>query len=573
MAIDQPDGRARVGPSRCCKPSPVSRPGYPAAMYLPFFGLSQPPFSIAPDPRYLYMSERHREALAHLLYGVSGGGGFVLLSGEIGAGKTTVCRCFLEQVPPGCQVAYIFNPRLSETELLQLVCDEFGLNVTGSATVKTYIDALNRHLLETHAQGRQCVLIIDEAQNLSAELLEQLRLLTNLETHERKLLQIMLIGQPELRRRLAEPGLEQLAQRVIARYHLGALSAPETAAYLAHRLAVAGHAGAIPFNALALRRIHQLSAGLPRRINLLADRALLGAFAQGRASVGRRIVEQAAREVFDSGGRRVEFGLWGPVAAWCGAAALFLAGAAFWFGQPAQPGSTRAASAVADPRAPTVALASPASGVSLPALAGLRGLAPRDDAAAWRELAVLWGLDAAAIGGTDPCAMVRALDLRCFRSGGGTLDQLRQLDRPVLLVLRDGEGQTRQLRLVSLGVRQALLASGAATYAVSLDQLARLWRGEFATLWRCPPAYGDPLTPGARGPSVDALARGLAAWRQVAPPAPGQGLSGALADQLAGFQVAQSLRPDGIAGPTTFMQLNRVQGVAEPRLTPLLAER
>ena len=323
------------------------RPGYPAFMYLPFFGLSQPPFSIAPDPRYLYMSERHREALAHLLYGVGGGGGFVLLSGEIGAGKTTVCRCFLEQLPPGCQVAYIFNPRLSETELLQSVCDEFGLTVAGSATIKTYIDALNRHLLEAHAEGRQCVLIIDEAQNLSIELLEQLRLLTNLETHERKLLQIMLIGQPELRRRLAEPGLEQLAQRVIARYHLGALSAPETAAYLSHRLAVAGHAAAMPFDASALRRIHQLSAGLPRRINLLADRALLGAFAQGRAQVGRRIVEQAAREVFDIEGRLAGFGRWWPVAAWCGAAVLLLAVVVFWFGQPAQPASQRAAAASA----------------------------------------------------------------------------------------------------------------------------------------------------------------------------------------------------------------------------------
>jgi len=209
----------------------------------------------------------------------------------------------------------------------------------------------------------------------------------------------------------------------------------------------------------------------------------------------------------------------------------------------------------------------------LTALEGLRSLAPRDDAAAWRELAGLWGLDAAAIGGADPCAKLRTGELRCFRSSAGTLDQLRQLDRPVLLVLRDGDGQTRLLRLVSLGSRRAVLASGPATFAVPLDQLARLWRGEFATLWRSPLAYGDPLTPGARGPAVDALARGLADWRQAAPPASGQLLSGALAEQLAGFQVAQSLRPDGIAGPTTFMQLNRVQGVAEPRLIPGLAER
>ncbi|MDO9286760.1 MAG: AAA family ATPase, partial [Aquabacterium sp.] len=270
-------------------------------MYAPFFGLKQSPFSIAPDPRYLFMSERHREALAHLLYGVQGGGGFVLLTGEIGAGKTTVCRCFLEQVPPSCQVAYIFNPKLSVIELLQSVCHEFGVPLpgdAGAATVKTCVDALNAHLLAAHAQGRHCLLIIDEAQHLSAEVLEQLRLLTNLETNERKLLQIVLIGQPELRTLLAGAGMEQLAQRVIARFHLGTLTAQESAAYVAHRLAVAGLQGANPFDAAALRRIHALTAGVPRRINLLCDRALLGAYAEGRSSVGRRIVDRAAQEVF-----------------------------------------------------------------------------------------------------------------------------------------------------------------------------------------------------------------------------------------------------------------------------------
>src|SRR3990167_4128970 len=213
-------------------------------MYAPFFGLTQPPFSIAPDPRYLFMSERHREALAHLLYGVGGGGGFVLLTGEIGAGKSTVCRAFLEQVPRRCNVAYIFNPKLTVEELLRSVCEEFGVPWAhpggGDPTVKDLIDPLNEYLLRTHAVGQNNVLIIDEAQNLSAEVLEQLRLLTNLETSERKLLQIILIGQPELRDMLARPELEQLAQRVIARFHLDALSEAETAHYIHHRLTVAG---------------------------------------------------------------------------------------------------------------------------------------------------------------------------------------------------------------------------------------------------------------------------------------------------------------------------------------------
>ncbi|PTT92953.1 peptidoglycan-binding protein, partial [Pelomonas sp. HMWF004] len=268
-------------------------------MYAPFFGLRQPPFSIAPDPHYLFMSERHREALAHLLYGLDGGGGFVLLTGEIGAGKTTVCRCFLEQIPASCNVAYIFNPRLTVTELLQSVCDEFHLPVPpGTQTVKGFVDLLNGFLLAQHAAGRNNVLIIDEAQNLSADVLEQLRLLTNLETHERKLLQVVLIGQPELRGLLARPELEQLAQRVIARFHLGALSGLESAQYIRHRLKVAGLTGALPFDESALRLIYRLTRGVPRRINLLCDRALLGGYASGQALITPDIVERAAAEVF-----------------------------------------------------------------------------------------------------------------------------------------------------------------------------------------------------------------------------------------------------------------------------------
>ena len=271
-------------------------------MYMRFFGLKQEPFSLAPDPRYLYMSKRHREALAHLLYGVGGGGGFVLLSGEIGAGKTTVCRCFLEQIPKRCNVAYIFNPKLTVVELLKTVCDEFHIPMeprdAETATVKTYVDAINAFLLRTHAVGQNNVLIIDEAQMLSVDVLEQLRLLTNLETNERKLLQIVLIGQPELRTMLERPDLEQLAQRVIARFHLKALSSLETEHYIRHRLTVAGMTRPIPFDPGAVQRIHEIARGVPRRINLLADRSMLGAYAHGRHVVDARIVDKASREVF-----------------------------------------------------------------------------------------------------------------------------------------------------------------------------------------------------------------------------------------------------------------------------------
>ena len=576
-------------------------------MYVQFFGLQQAPFSIAPDPRYLFMSERHREALAHLLYGVAGGGGFVLLSGEIGAGKTTICRCFLEQVPAGCQVAYIFNPRLTAHELLQSVCEEFAIAVPapvagGEASAKACIAALNAHLLAAHAQGRHSVLIIDEAQNLAPEVLEQLRLLTNLETHERKLLQIMLIGQPELRSMLAGPGLEQLAQRVIARYHLGPLSAGETAAYLAHRLAVAGRHGASPFDAAALRRIQQISGGLPRRINLLADRALLGAFAEGRAQVGRRIVDQAAREVFDAAPA-------GSVrAAWATAAGLVLLAGLFWaawwawpiaapaaltVGSASSAGSAGSAASAPDivtrlplppasgPDGAAAAAAAPAAAApassAAPAdggtdtAAALQTLAgwPHEAATGWRELAGLWGVPAPLPGAADPCRALRAQALRCLRNSSITLAQLRQMDRPGLLALQLGDGPPRWVRLQALGADSAQLAHAGQTVSLPLADFSRLWRGDFATLWRPPPAYVDTLQAGASGPAVDALAQALASALRLPPPAPGQVLAGALAARLASFQVAHSLRPDGMAGPTTFMQLNRSTGVTEPRLAPV----
>ena len=356
-------------------------------MYMRFFGLKQEPFSLAPDPRYLYMSKRHREALAHLLYGVGGGGGFVLLSGEIGAGKTTVCRCFLEQIPKRCNVAYIFNPKLTVTELVKSICDEFRIPVDvprgQPATVKTYVDALNGFLLKTHAVGQNNVLIIDEAQMLSVDVLEQLRLLTNLETNERKLLQIVLIGQPELRTMLEQPELEQLAQRVIARFHLKALSSKETEHYIRHRLSVAGMTRAIPFDRKALQRIHEIARGVPRRINLLCDRAMLGAYAHGKHQIDSEVIEKSAREVFGksepSGPDRSRLGSSAGLSLFVATGVALTAllvfavyGAYRKFATPAPPVAA----------APAAAHASAASGAKMPASQASSALAARGAASA-----------------------------------------------------------------------------------------------------------------------------------------------------------------------------------------------
>ena len=554
---------------------------YSSTMYASFFGLAQAPFSIAPDPHFLFMSERHREALAHLVYGVQGGGGFVLLSGEIGAGKTTVVRCFLEQVPPDCNVAYIFNPKLTAAELVKSVCDEFGVAVHSQGgiapSIKEGVDPLNRFLLDSHAAGRSNVLVIDEAQMLSADVLEQLRLLTNLETDRKKLLQIMLVGQPELRAMLAGPGLEQLAQRVIARFHLGALSETETAQYVAHRLAVAGLARPNPFEPRSLRRIHRISRGVPRRINLLCDRALLGAYANNISRITADIVERAAGEVFDR--RRPASAARSParVALWIALATLagVAVGVALGLGSGGRDagGLLRAApvaaAASADsgvaPSAPRSAAsdAAAASGsTGVPASGATLAAGGADEAIAWRELAAAWKV---ALADGDPCLAAAARQLQCFRSAGG-LALLRQLDRPAVLTLQDGRGRPSYALLTGLTEQAALLRSGATQQSVPLAALARQWRGEFATLWRAPPGYAGRIVDSRAHPSAAWLEHRLAAWQGSPVPAAADASDERLRAQVTAFQVAQGLKADGLAGPTTLMQLNRAAGIDEPRL-------
>lgn len=272
-------------------------------MYPKYFGLKEPSFSIAPDPHYLFLSEQHKEALAHLLYGAGESGGFVLLTGEVGTGKTTVCRAFLEQLPEGVDVALILNPAMTANELLLNICDEFRIRVPeGERSVKPLVDLLNGYLLESHANGRRPLLMIDEAQNLRPKVLEQIRLLTNLETTKHKLLQIFLVGQPELRRMLEREGLRQINQRVTARFHLRPFSLSETSDYIRHRVAVAGVDRPL-FSAGAVKRIHRVSGGVPRVINILCDRALLGACVTRANQVTPAIVAKAAREVQ---GERIE---------------------------------------------------------------------------------------------------------------------------------------------------------------------------------------------------------------------------------------------------------------------------
>jgi general secretion pathway protein A len=544
-------------------------------MYASYFGLKYAPFSIAPDPRYLFMSERHREALAHLLFGLGAGGGFVLLSGEIGTGKTTVCRLFLEQVPANCNVAYIFNPKLTVPELLESVCHEFHIPVRQRdgmlPTVKDYLDPLNEFLLKAHAAGRNNVLIIDEAQNLSAEVLEQLRLLTNLETTERKLLQVILIGQPELRSMLARPELEQLAQRVVARYHLDALTPAETAHYIQHRCEVAGLSRPLPFERGALRRIHELARGVPRRINLLCDRALLGAFANTQAAVDRKTVDKAAAEVFDQ--RAAPAPAWRRTAVVLGigliAGAGILAGV-MRFGQdaPAPPPALKPSAAVAVPAAPAASLravavaVAPATALSPPKPDAPPPALLRDRNEAWRELAQAWKVNA---GEGEPCKVLQKEQLNCF-SKNLNLALIRELGRPGILTLDAESGAPSYAVLTALTRDSATLRAAGTEQTVTLAALAARWQGDFATLWRAPPgATAGSAGAGSNPETLDWMADRLAKIDGSSNP-PGRRDAAALKSRLRAFQLSQGLVADGQVGPMTFMQLNRVAGIDEPRL-------
>jgi general secretion pathway protein A len=448
-------------------------------------------------------------------------------------------------------------------------------------------------------------LIIDEAQNLSADVLEQLRLLTNLETHERKLLQIILIGQPELRGLLAQPALEQLAQRVIARFHLEALSASETEHYIAHRLAVAGWTGPLPFDSKALRLIHAASRGVPRRINLLCDRALLGTYAQGQKRVSLATVERAAKEVFDQRGAQHPWVVWTRRLAWpVGGALAGMLLVGWWsHGLRVMPGAAVALVDQSAPAAPAAAsqavmaaaswVAGGAASTSASEVAAVEGAASAavlgesqassvseaasavaapwtalgsltlvsDDAAAWRELATLW--HAAALEGS-PCTALERQGLGCWR-GKGNLALLAQLDRPTVLWLEQGTTSGWVL-LTGLSPGAVTLVSNGVERQMPLAQLATLWRGDMGTLWRMPDGYRGLLVVGARGPAVDALVALLAQVNQEpAPGGPAQ-VNPAVMARVSAFQVSEGLTPDGVAGPTTFMLLHRRAGLDEPRL-------
>ncbi|MDJ0926440.1 MAG: AAA family ATPase [Gammaproteobacteria bacterium] len=543
-------------------------------MYTSFFGLNEKPFSITPDPRYLFMSERHAEGLAHLLYGVRETGGFIQLTGEVGTGKTTLVRSLLQQIPETTDVALILNPQLSRVEFLSAICEELGVPMPADHhSIKSLTNALNAFLLRNHGRGRHTILIVDEAQNLKVDVLEQVRLLTNLETTKQKLLQIILIGQPELRELLSRTEMRQLAQRITGRYHLEPLSRDDADAYIEHRLKVAGAVGEI-IDKRARRELFRQSAGVPRMINVIADRALLGAFTREQHKVTAELVKSAAREVFDR-----KFMQSRPWLRWAAAAAIgaTVVAAGIWglqqLDRPEPPAAAVATSAppVLEPAPPmpggdpvTAAQAAPEPEKLTQILAAAAEATGTDSAFA--SLFRLWGHEYRR-GPVGACKQAEAYQLFCLFQRG-SLSQVRGLDRPVILTLRDLDSVQHQVVLSGLDDREATVTIGDSDHRISVNDLENFWFGEYLLLWRPESGEVKSYFPGMRDPDVKWIRESLAAIQgRPATPMGSDLFDEALAERVREYQRDRRLTVDGLVGQQTQIAMNTDLGAADrPRL-------
>lgn len=529
-------------------------------MYTSFFGLGEKPFAITPDPRYLFMSERHAEALAHLLYGITEAGGFIQLTGEVGTGKTTIVRSLLERMPGHADVAVILNPQLTPIEFVLTICEELGIFMRDedAASIKDLVDLLNRRLLEAHAKGRRIVVIVDEAQNLTPATLEQVRLLTNLETASQKLLQIILIGQPELREVLDRVELRQLAQRITGRYHLAPLSRAETASYVNHRLKVAGANGEIFSNA-ALREVHRVSGGIPRIINVICDRALLGAFTQEQHRIGPGMIREAASEVYGRSFSPPWMKLLAGSAA--GVAALGLALGGWQLTRNVDIDAAVAEAAPATTAPVQVAQVTPAV-VQLPVVSRPQDVARvllekrgmTNTESAFGQLFALWGAEFTPKAGR-PCNQARKQGLSCVYEEGSWAE-LRTLNRPAILTLFDDEGNAHQVVVSGLVGDTAKINLPDETEMVSIASVSRLWSGEYLVLWR-PQVKASALSAGMQGDGVRWLRTQLNTVTGKTDEQPASDYYDEdLVKMVEDFQRQYRLNVDGIAGVQTQIVLD-----------------
>jgi len=542
-------------------------------MYLRYFGLNEAPFSITPDPAFVFLSPRHRDALAHLMYGIGkgGSGGFVQLTGEVGTGKTTLCRCLLEQIPEGTHIALLLNPLVTPRELLAAISEELGI-YTGQSidSTRLLVDGLNEYLLAAHQRGERVVVVIDEAQNLSPEALEQVRLLTNLETSKEKLLQIVLLGQPELRELLQRRTLRQLAQRITARFHLSPLGPKDTHLYIRHRMQVAG-AQRNPFRRGAMNALYQRSQGIPRLINIIADRSLIAAFAKERMDVTAAMVHEAANEV-QLGERQVKRVRWplllGAVAMTAVAVLAVATFTDFRFPEKTvdMDSGDIALQAADEPELQAVVVQPVIQEpVEVPIGQEALGSLEKDwledhQQVVWQGLADTWSQPGAAFTIQAACDGDNSLGYACLQDQGNW-SKINRLGLPVILVLQ--EETPSYLLLQGFDSDRLLVGAPGQTTTISRESVESSWLGTYLVAW--PQAAGWPPFIG-RGDTGPAVATIMEMATLVDVPYHGEQVFDAAFELwLKGFQTRNGLQADGIVGRNTLLHL-MTASINEPKL-------
>lgn len=568
-------------------------------MYTAHFGLKATPFSITPDPHYLYLSAHHREALAHLSYGVNEGPGFVLLTGEVGTGKTTLCRTLIEQLPETVDVALLLNPRLTAMELLAALFDELKIHYDPQTyTLKNFTDTLTSYLLTAHAVGRHTVVILDEAQNFTIDVLEQVRLLTNLETSSHKLLQIVLVGQPELNKLLAGNNLRQISQRITARYHLLPLSAKDTRAYIEHRLAISGAKSPL-FAESAMRLVYRYSGGIPRLINNICDRALFIGYGDNQNQINNQIVRKAVRDVRGKKNLDIElpFGLDWLIGIGIGIVATVLLVWWLWMAQTPPPDVQNSTNSTTPPGELAISIspdvkpvpvepdlplppkenpqstdsdgdAKPTLPVPAQGLVNfLSSLQTSNTKSAFVTLFKQWGIDYTRLSGEDACQRAATQGLACLlKIKTGTWENIRRYNRPTMIELVTKEGQQHHLVVTRLQNEIATLAISGKLFEFSTSEINQYWQGKFWLLWKPPMLPIEVLRLGVTNEKVIWIRKHLniieghdidanTNTNTLSP-----SFDTALKQRVIVFQQQQKLSQDGAVGEQTMLALQAFSG-------------
>ena len=553
------------------------------SIYLQYFALKREPFSIVPDPGFLYPSIYHRQAVAHLKYGLDREGGFILLTGEVGTGKTTLTRTMIKRIPPHVRVAYILNSKLNTTDVLASICDELNIELPANTELsftKKCIDALNQDLLAAHAEGKKTLIVLEEAQNLTPEVLETLRLLSNLETSTQKLLHILLVGQPELLEILAQKELRQLNQRVVSRFHLSPLDKDDLSNYINHRLHRAGAKRAI-FEPACISVLFKLTGGVPRLINLVCHQALVAAYASGQKTVSAKLVSQAAKEILSEKKTSGKSNLALIVAAVVivGAVALATIYKSTGLFSPLQ-----AAPEITPPPVETVEADKPVAEAPVKAAVIIEESPvvtevkeqPAPIANPLTALLAVWGIDSAEVYSEEELSAVADLQqLRMEKISAVSLGFIEKVNRPGIVWLRGENGYLKTSILSKLDANTVTLQNRQGEIVMDRERFVQNWNGVYLYLWKPPQSYSAPLAATGNTPNELQINPQLVDWLQLQLQAIDQGservISGgrytaAVAQQVLEFQQQQGLVADGILGRETLMRINQFGGEVIPRL-------